>query len=140
MNLTRRAFLGFIGAAIAAGAVVPAMVDLRKPYVSVGECASWVGHCPSPLAFTGAKLVRSVGEWDGIGYPVRLEDDPFGCAVTLYDFDLSDFRREIPARFWHDPANRARYPNVHTWLRVQRFGETVAEAMRHLNFVGLRPA
>jgi len=32
----------------------------------------------------------------------------------------------------------AKYPNVHTWLREQRFGETVAEAIRHLNFYSSR--
>jgi hypothetical protein len=141
MILTRRSFLSLIGAALAAGAIVPAMVERRKPYVAFGEVVSWVGHCPSQDAFIGGKLVRAMGEWDGVGYPVRLEDDAFGRpARPVYDFDLCAFGREIPKHFWHEPAKRERYPNVHTWLREQRFGESVADAMRHLNFVGLRPA
>ncbi|MCY1309617.1 hypothetical protein D9M70_597260 [compost metagenome] len=66
-------------------------------------------------------------------------NNAFGAPRALeryYDVDLADFNREIPRGFWHNPANR-RFPNVHTWLRIQRYGESIEAAAHHLNFVGI---
>lgn len=137
--LSRRGFLGLIAAVMAVGVDVPAMRATRKPYVIAGETVDYVGSVPG--GFIGAQLVHVVDAWDGVGYPVQTWNNSYGPAralETYYDFDLANFRREVPERFWHDPAHCAKYPNVHTFLREQRFGETVAEAIKHLNFYGAR--
>ena len=139
MNITRRGFLKLIGFAIASGAVVPAFAKQREPYVIEGESVDWIGH--SPGGFIGGQLVAQVEQFDGVGYPVRCWTNSFGRHKRIeryYDFDLSNFRRDVPAGFWSLPGSK-KYPNVHTWVRVQRFGETVEEAMKQLNFVSLRP-
>ncbi len=43
----------------------------------------------------------------------------------FYDTDLCNFCRELPEKFWHDPARAAKYPNVHAYVREQRYGEPV---------------
>lgn len=139
MLISRRGFLKLIGAAIASGATVPAFSKHRAPYVAAGEVVDYIGHHPG--GFCGGQLVHEVGQWDGVGYPVLCWNTSYGPGRALeryYDFDLADFRREVPSGFWHHPGTRAKYPNVHTWIREQRFGETVVEAMRKLNFVGVR--
>ena len=138
MMVSRRGFLKLIGAALAAGATIPAIAKNRMPYVSDGEVVGYIGHHPG--GFIGCKLVHKVEPWDGVGYPVHLWTNAYGSnrkTERYYDFDLADFEREIPNGFWSLPGSK-KYPNVHTWLREQRFGETVAEAMRHLNFYGVR--
>lgn len=138
MLISRRGFLKLIGAALASDATVPAFAKTRLPYVSEGEVASYIGHCPG--GFIGGQLVHKIGPWDGVGYPVQCWKNAYGKNRTLeryYDFDLADFLREVPKGFWSMPGSD-RYPNVHAWLREQRFGETVAEAMRNLNFAGVR--
>lgn len=75
-------------------------------------------------------------------YPVQLWNNASGACRALeryYDFDLADFTRDVPRDFWHNKANARTYPNVHSWLRQQRFGESVEQAIRHLNFVSARP-
>ncbi|MDT4870860.1 hypothetical protein FQZ97_1059570 [compost metagenome] len=137
--ITRRSFLKLLGLAAAAGAVIPALDLGRAPYVNAGELVSWIGHCPHPDAFIGGKSVHAVLPWDGAGYPVLVWNNAFGAPRALeryYDVDLADFNREIPRGFWHNPANR-RFPNVHTWLRIQRYGESIEAAAHHLNFVGI---
>lgn len=139
MLISRRGFLKLIGAAIAAGAAVPAFTKSRTPYVVAGEVVDYIGHHPG--GFIGGQIVHEVGAWDGVGYPVLLWNNAYGPRRDLeryYDFDLANFTRDVPRDFWHHASNRAKYPNVHTWFREQRFGETVAEAMRKLNFVGVR--
>ncbi len=138
MLISRRGFLKLIGAAIASGATVPAFAKHRAPYVATGEVVDYIGHHPG--GFCGGQLVHEVGQWDGVGYPVLSWNNAYGPRRALeryYDFDLANFRREVPSDFWHHPGARAKYPNVHTWVREQRFGETVVEAMRKLNFVGV---
>ena len=138
MLISRRGFLKLIGSALASGATVPAFAKTRQPYVSKGEVVAYVGHCPG--GFTGSQLVHEVEAWDGVGYPVQCWNNAYGTRRALeryYDFDLADFLREVPKDFWSMPGSK-KYPNVHTWLREKRFGETVAEAMRHLNFAGVR--
>lgn len=144
MNLTRRGFLKLLGAAAAAAGVgiagIPAMDKRRDPYVVAGESVSHIG--PAPGGFIGSKVVHEVQAWDGVGYPVLLHSGIYGGGRALeryYDFDLADFQREVPDRFWHSQQNWDRYPNVHTYVREQRFGESVLEAMRKLNFRGVKP-
>jgi hypothetical protein len=140
MNLSRRRFLKLVSAAIAAGATIPALAKHRAPYVRVGEGVSYIGHHPG--GFAGSQIVHKIGQWDGVGYPVLLWNNALGRNRALeryYDFDLSDFFRDVPRDFWHHQAVREKYPNVHTWVREQRFGETMIEAMRKLNFVCIKP-
>ena len=141
MNITRRRFLQLVGVALASGVNVPAFASGRDPYVKEGEVASFIGHCPG--GFVGGQQVRQILPWDGVGYPVDLMNNAYGKHLTterFYDFDLADLRREVPPRFWWLEENRRRYNNVHTYIRVKRFGETVEQAVRHLNFVSSRAA
>lgn len=134
--LTRRGFLGLMAAAVAAGAIVPAMKLPRKPYITMDDrTADYLGTHPG--GFIGSKCIQDIHDWDGQGYPVDLRNGFTGKHAGLdryYDFDLANFRREVPANFWWNPENRERYNNVHTWLRTQRFGETVLQAEKALNF------
>ena len=139
MKVSRRSFLKLIGAAVATGVAVPAFAKNRAPYVLVGESVSHIGRCPG--GFIGGKVVKEILPWDGCGYPVMLHSGIYGGRARplerYYDFDLVNFRRELPERFWSLPGSK-RYPNVHTYVRTQRFGETIAEAMGNLNFSGVR--
>ncbi len=138
--LTRRSFLKLIGIAAAASAVVPALQLGRNPYVVAGEVVDYIGHCPG--GFIGGCAVVEVHPWDGVGYPVDVRPNCYGVHAKLeryYDADLANMQREVPYKFWQDPSNK-KYPNVHTYIRVQRFGESMAEAINHLNFVSSRAA
>lgn len=134
MNIiTRRTFLKSIAAFVASAALpIPAFSSLRSPYVAVGEVVNYIG--PHPGGFLGGRVVDSIGEWDGAGYPVTLFTNSFPSQKEngFYDVDLSCFLREIPPRFWARPDVQ-HYPNVHTWIRVQRYGESFEQAIRKLN-------
>ena len=136
IKITRRQFLKISAAGVAAlGFPIQAFSSTRKPYVNAGEVVSHIGRAPG--GFIGAKAVKEVKKWDGMGYPVILRTDTFPSGTkTYYDFDLADLNREIPDRFWHNPQNRSKYNNVHTYLRTKRFGETRKQAVRHLNYSG----
>ena len=136
MKISRRSFLkGLAALAVSASVPVPAFSSHRAPYITVGGTVNYIGHCPDPAAFIGSKVVHSVGEWDGVGYPVTVYGHGWDDKKEVYyDVDLADFNKEIPPRFWHDPANK-KYPNVHTWLRMQRYGESFEQAVSHLNYV-----
>lgn len=139
MQISRRGFLKLITSAIASGAIVPAFAARRQPYVAKGQSVSWVGACPG--GFIGSEIVAEVGDWDGLGYPVKCYANNYLKPTQLnsyYDFDLCDFLREVPKNFWHYPGS-SKYPNVHTWIREQRFGETVSEAIKYLNFASIKP-
>ncbi|MDP3978348.1 MAG: twin-arginine translocation signal domain-containing protein [Pseudomonas sp.] len=138
--LTRRSFLKLVGIATAASAVVPALQFGREPYVFDGDLVSYIGHHPG--GFGGACSVTKVHPWDGVGFPVDVRNNCFGehaAVVRYYDADLADMARELPGRFWRNPDHQ-RFPNVHTYIRMQRFGESMDEAVRHLNFVSSRVA
>ena len=139
MNISRRGFLKLIGSLTASGIAVPAFAKQRNPYVSRGEAVSWVGHCPG--GFIGSQIVVEIGDWDDVGFPVVCCNGSYRKDAELerhYDFDLSDLNRDVPKGFWSMVGSK-KYPNVHTYVREQRFGETVVEAMKHLNFVSFRP-
>lgn len=141
LKISRRRFLQLVGAAMASGAHVPAFSAVREPYVAVGQVVDFIGHCPG--GFVGGQLVHKVHPWDGSGYPVDLWNNAYGPARALeryYDYDLADMGREVPARFWWLEEHRSRYNNVHTYIRVKRFGETVEQAVESLNFAGTRGA
>jgi len=132
--LSRRSFLGLLAAAAAAGVVVPALEKTRHPYVSKADgTASYIGRHPG--GFIGSQSIHEIHAWDGYGYPVDLWNNAAGRYKALeryYDFDLANFNREIPRGFWHNGAHR-QYTNVHTWLRTQRFGESIEQAMSTIN-------
>jgi len=132
MNITRRQFLQFI-AASTASVVIPAFASNRQPYVCTGEVVSYIG--PSSAGFVGGQMVKCIGVWDGVGYLVDTVTNGYpGIIDTYYDFDLVDFNREIPDDFWSISSNRLKYNNFHTYVREQRFGETIYEAIEALNF------
>lgn len=137
--LTRRGFLGLMAAVAASGVIVPALQLPRKPYITAEDgTVSYIGAVPG--GFTGSLVVHRIRDWDGHGYPVELWNGLGGSHRGIeryYDFDLVNFNRELPPRFWSTHSMKE-VPNVHTWLRTQRFGETVAQAMDHLKFVGVR--
>jgi len=133
MNITRRQFLKLL-AASATTVVVPAFSKTRDQYVFEGEVVNYVGHHPG--GFIGGQIVTNINNWDGVGYPVNILNNGYHGTVEIYnDFELANFRREIPDNIWHNQTNCERYNNVHTYLREQRFGETIDQAIRKLNFV-----
>lgn len=138
MIVSRRSFLGLLAAASAARIVIPAFTPPRLPYVRVGQIVSYVGLARHPApTFVGSLRVVAVGAWDAVGYPVMLDNSGFGSSrweVQYNDVDLSDLLTEVPRDFWHHEANRARYPNVHAYVREQRYGEDPAVMRRHLGY------
>jgi hypothetical protein len=141
MSLTRRSFLQRLAVAAAALTIkVPAFDPKREPYVKVGDVVNWIGKCPDSISFIGGKSVVAVGEWDGVGYPVTVRGHGYGSGAeleTYCDVDLSNMNRDVPPRFWHSLENQAKYPNVHTYIRVRRYGERIDEAIRNLGFAGI---
>ena len=106
---------------------------MRNPYVIEGDVVSYIGSAPN--GYTGARIVKETHNWDGRGYPVDLWTNSYPSKIeTFYDFDLVNFNRELPNRFWYNTDNVKKYPNVHTYMRVKRFGETRKQAILHLNF------
>ena len=134
MKINRRRFLQLLaGTPIAA--TMPAFAVHRNPYVQTGQVVDHIGPAGRGEGFIGGQLVTSVGEWDGVGFPVVTLTNGFpGEDDIYYDIDLADFLREVPAHFWQNPENRKKYPNVHTYVREQRYGETVHEAIKALNY------
>lgn len=139
-TVSRRSFLKLFGAATVSGLVVPAFAVGRTPYVSKGESVSYIGLAKHPApTFTGSTLVDEVLPWDGVGYPCRLMNQSFGCRYgpmedLFYDTDLANFNRELPDRFWHDEERSARYPNVHAYVREQRYGEDPIIMWRRMGY------
>jgi hypothetical protein len=139
-ELSRRSFLRLAVAAAATGIVVPAFTPPRAPYVFEDEVVSHVGACGRDLpSFVGGTLVRKIERWDGVGFPCILRNQAFGCAAgdmqdRFYDFDLSNFLRDVPSDFWLEGGNAHRYPNVHAFVREQRFGEDPSVMWRRLGY------
>ncbi len=130
--ISRRRFLQLGAAAAAASVIVPALTAPRTPYVVPGEVVNFIGLAlhPEPT-FTGGAIVGKVHEWDGLGFPCTVMNQGYGSAYgpmphRFYDTDLCNFRRELPGGFWHDPSRRSKYPNVHAYVREQRYGEPVS--------------
>ena len=139
-TVSRRSFMMLLGAALASNVRVPAFAATREPYVIAGETASYIGLAKRPApVFTGSTIIREVHEWDGVGYPCTLMNQSYGCAYRpmehrFYDTDLSNFRRDLPDHFWHCPKRSARYPNVHAYVREQRYGEDPVIMWRRLGY------
>jgi hypothetical protein len=130
INVTRRRFLFLAASAAAVGLVVPAFTPPREPYVKVNTYVDYIGFNLHPLpGFIGSARVLEIHAWDGIGYPVTLEDGGYWplprppMPHQFYDSDLSIMRDEYPANIWYDPKNFDRYPNVHAYIREKRYGE-----------------
>lgn len=138
--ISRRSFIARLFAAAAALAIkVPAADSRRSPYVAEGECVSYIGR--AGRGFIGAQIVSKVLPWDGTGYPVETLNNCFGPSRAIeiyYDFDLCDFDREVPDRFWWDPENCRKYPNVHTYVRTKRFGENIHQAIRSIGGASIK--
>lgn len=130
--ISRRQFLQLAGIAAASGIIVPAFILPRDPYVKISEVVDYIG--PHPGGFIGGKITKSIKDWDGVGYPVECVDGWGTETYTFYDFNLVNFRREVPDDFWHHEINNQKYNNIHTYVREKRFGETIAEAVKALNF------
>lgn len=132
--ISRRTFLkGLAALAVTCGVKLSAFSGTRDPYVAVGDIVNYIG--PSP-GFVGGQIVVSVMPFDGAGYPVVTVVNGFSSRLveeTYYDIDLANFQTEVPVDFWHEKSNSI-YPNVHTWLRMKRYGETIKEAILKLNF------
>lgn len=139
--LDRRAFIGLAGALPLLKPTFAA--STRDPYVVLDEYVdSIIWHLwddPRNPAPTGPLYVTGIQPWDGHGYPIRLtkcgwrvEDRQhfFG----FYDFEWVNFRRELPDRFWEIPGHPERYPNVHSFIREQRFGESPAVMRERMEF------
>ena len=133
MKVSRRDFLKSLASiALSTGFSVPAFVSTRKPYVDIEDTVSYLG--PVPGGFIGSCSIKEIGKWDGLGYPVVLRTNFYPSREEIYyDVDLFCGYKEIPDKFWRFPENH-RYPNIHTWLRVQRFGETIEGAIKKLNY------
>jgi hypothetical protein len=135
MSISRREFLKLI-AISAVIAAAPAFSSNRKPYVNKGEIVNYIGiRGKGTQSFIGGRAVKNVYEFDGVGYPVDVHNNSYGVHAALeryYDFDLVDFNRELPEHFWWNKENGKKYPNVHTYIREQRFGETVLEAIEYM--------
>lgn len=135
--ISRRSFLALLGASLVP---IPAFTEGRAPYVIAGETASYIGLAKYPApGFIGSAIVDEVLPWDGVGYPVRMMNQSFGPAYgpmehLFYDTDLCNFRRELPDNFWHCPERSARYPNVHAYVREQRYGEDPIISWRRLGY------
>ena len=124
MALNRREFLKLIGASAVISAL-PIFQSTREPYVTENSGAvSYVGA--NGKGFIGAQLVKKVHPFDGVGYPVEVSYGGYHSRIEkYYDFDLCDMGKELPDKFWWNEENNKKYPNVHTYIREKRFGETV---------------
>lgn len=130
--ISRRTVLTLPAALAVAGLPLPAIASRRDPYVLKGEMVdSIIWHLwddPRNPAPAGGVFVEHVHPWDGVGYPVVLaQHGSPGRGRTFhacfYDFEWSNLRRDVPSGFWGMPGNSDRYPNVHAYVREQRFGE-----------------
>lgn len=146
MKLTRRALLG----AIAAVPLIPAIsiaAPIRDPYVVKGETVdSIIWHIwedPRNPGPSGPVFVDEILPWDGKGYPIVLKRysgaNEHELFTGFYDHEWSNLLRDVPDLFWHRPEN-AHYPNVHSYVREQRFGEPPAVMEAYMERNRLAPA
>ena len=132
IDIGRREFIKLSAALAVSSIAAPAFAIRREPYVIEGESVdSIIFHLwddprnPAPFA---ALFVEQVLPWDGVGYRIVLKSHGYRAGPPpqvsgFYDFEWSNLRRDVPARFWGIPGNSDRYPNVHAYVREQRFGE-----------------
>lgn len=77
---------------------------------------------PAPI---GPFWVESVGEWDGIGYPVVLvkPGNHQERLVGFYDHEWSVLADQVPS-WYGSPYVTTSHSNVHSYVRWRRFGES----------------
>lgn len=129
LKLSRRLLIQMAGLVVASPAL--AAPSPRAPYLEPGEIVQdlFFHQWDRPGAPVGPLLVHEIKPWDGRGYPVILRSmrswggDKEDYYDAWYDHDWFNHLRHVPARFWHDPAKCERYPNIHAYVREQRFGE-----------------
>lgn len=125
--INRRDFLGTIAATPLLSLPAPA-APIREPYVVVGEYVdSIVWHLwDKPCAPIGPVVVHEIQPWDGESYPIILSRWIYGGRRELwsgwFDHEWSNLRRDLPKDFWQTHSLND-YPNVHSYVRQQRFGE-----------------
>lgn len=137
--LNRREFIATSAAVAAVGALnapVIATAAPRAPFLRPSmpgddPVSSIVWHLwdhPMNPAPTGPLWVESVGEWDGIGYPVVL----YGSSLPFtekkrffgfYDHEWAPLRAEAPDWYYGHNFYPA-FPNIHSYIREKRFGES----------------
>ena len=130
--ITRRLFLKRLAGAIAVAVALPLVITPRQPYVIHGDVLDYIGRCPG---FIGGKLVKEIRGWTGKCYPV-IASYGYGDLTTLYsDADLCCFYRELPEKFWWS-RTYGQFPNVHSYVRMKRYGETIDQAILALDLFG----
>jgi hypothetical protein len=86
--------------------------------------------------------VLRVLPWDGIGYRCVLDGSNavgvYSKQIEYYDHDLVNFNKEVPPKFWHNSKHRHLFPNLHTYIRMIRFGESISEAIQSLNLTSAK--
>lgn len=132
---SRRLFIQSVAALVGSAVVTPTLALGRKPFVIEGEMVdSLVWHMwDKPAAPLGSLSVAKILPWDGVGYPIILRKHGWRAEdaedfTGWYDFEWSNLRRDVPPNFWHTHTTD-QYPNVHAYVREQRFGES-PEVMR----------
>lgn len=138
MISTRRSFLKALFASASALSLrIPAADTGRPPYVEAGDIVDHIGTSgPGSKSFVGGKIVHEILPFDGVAYPCIISYGGTNCChkETVYDVDISNFRKDVPNKFWHNNINRGLYNNVHEYVRAQRYGESVEVARKTLNF------
>lgn len=135
MISTRRNFLKALFATASALSLrVPAADTSRLPYVEVGDVVDHIGTSgPGSKSFIGGKIVHEIMPFDGVAYPCVVSYDCIRKEI-VYDIDISNFRKDVPDKFWHNNVNRELYNNVHEYVRSKRYGESIEQARKTLNF------
>ncbi|MER9833380.1 hypothetical protein NKJ28_00185 [Mesorhizobium sp. M0145] len=136
IKISRRTFLGSALSLPLVVGLPAAAAHVREPYVFVGESVnSIIWHLWERPTFapTGPLFVHEVLPWDGQGYPIVLAAHGWFPVQTRlydgwYDFEWSNLRRDVPDHFWRHHSTDE-YPNLHSYVREQRFGES-PEIMR----------
>lgn len=116
---------------------------MREPYVKVGDYVQWLGDprhwfwCDH--SFIKAKQVRVFDDQDFLVNLVRVTKDP-DIDNTYWFLDRWLYtQRDISPQFWWNKDIEKLYPNVQTYLRTVRFGETGPEAIKVLNYTSINP-
>jgi len=97
---------------------------IRKPYVTIEDrVVEYVGEVHKS-GFIGGKIVLEVGEFDGKGYPVLLQDQNFykPGSKQYYDFELACLIKAVQ-KVKQSPEmveEYKQYNNIHSYVRTLR--------------------